>query len=120
MPWARGLVAPAIGVSSACCSGTPSHPFDCTSTRVLRGGASVLGGGATGAPSSSDHSDIAALYVRVVWSPLSEMPPGLRRATPIVFLFLRTGSFVAALFPQTFSDTRGTLCPTIIRASELR
>ena len=79
MPWAKGLVAPAVGLSFACrlgtpftyCSGTPcacysgttSPPFDCTSARVLRRGASVLSRGATRAPSSSDHSDIAALYV---------------------------------------------------------
>ena len=63
VPWARGLVAPAVGLSSACCSGTPSPPFDYTPTCVLRGGASVLGGGATRAPSSSNHSDIAALRV---------------------------------------------------------
>ena len=64
-------MASAVGLSSACCcsgtfaygSGTSSPPYDCTSARVLRGGASVLGGGATGAMSSSDHSDIAALYV---------------------------------------------------------
>ena len=74
VPWAEGLIAHTIGLSSAyrsgtplaCCSGTASSPFAYTSMRVLRGGASVLGGGATGAPSLSDHSDIAALYVRVV------------------------------------------------------
>ena len=57
----------AIGLSSACrsktpfacCSGTPSPPFDRSSMRVLRGGTLVLGVGATGALSSSDHSDIA-------------------------------------------------------------
>ena len=61
----------AIGLSSAyrsrtlfaCCSGTPSPPFACTSAHMLRGGASMLRGGATGAPSSSDNSNIAALYV---------------------------------------------------------
>ena len=56
-------MAPTIGIFSACSSGTPSPPFDCTSTRMLRDGSLVLGGGATGAPSSSDHLDITALYV---------------------------------------------------------
>ena len=81
VPYDGGLVDSAIGLSSACrsetplacCSGTPSPPFDRSSVRVLHGGALVLGGGATGAPSSSDHSDIVALHVRVVSSPLSEM-----------------------------------------------
>ena len=100
-------MASAVGLSSACCSGTPfaycsgtsSRPFDCTSARILYGGASVIGGGATGAPSSFDHSDIAAHCVRVVWSPPSEMPPGLRGAAPAIFLFFRASSSVAALFP---------------------
>ena len=69
----------------------------------------MLGGGATGAPSSSDHSDIAALCVRVVRSLTSEMPPGLRGVAPVVFLFFQAGSSAAALFPWTFSDTRGGL-----------
>jgi len=116
-------MAPAVGLSStcrsgtpfACCSGTPfacypgtpSPPFDCTSARVLHGGVSVLGGGATGAPSSSDHSDIAALWVRVVWSSPSEMPPGLQGTSPAIFLFFWASSSAAALFPWTFSDTGG-------------
>ena len=128
MPWAEGLAAPAVGLSSAyrsrtpfaCCSGTPftcclgtySPPFDCTSVHVLCGGASVLRGGATRAPSSSDHSDITTLCVRVVWSPPSEMPPDLRGATPAVFLFLRAGSSVTALFPWTFSNTGGGDSPS--------
>ena len=82
VPWAGGLTAPAICLSSACrsgtpsahcsgtpstrCSGTPSLAFDFTSARVLCGGTSVLGGGATRTPSSSYHSDTAALCVRVV------------------------------------------------------
>ena len=93
------------GTPFACCSGTPSSPFNYTSVRVLCGGALVLGGGATGAPSSSNHSDIAALYVRVVWSLSSEMLPGLWGATPAIFLFLWASSSVATLFPRTFSDT---------------
>ena len=108
-----------LGTPFACYSGTPSPPFDRSSTCVLHGGALVLEGGATGAPSSSDHSDIAALYVRVVWSPPSEMPPSLRGAAPTVFLFFRTGSSAAALFPRAFSDTRGTLHPTSVHASRL-
>ena len=78
-PWGGGLATSTVGLASssrsrtpvACCSGTPfayclgtpSPPFGCSSTRELRGGALVLGGGATGALSSSDHSDIAALRV---------------------------------------------------------
>ena len=92
-------MALAVGLSSACFSGTPSPPFDCTSVRVLSGGASVLGAGATGAPSSSDHSDITTLYVRVVWSPPSEMLPSLRGTAPIIFLLFQASSSAAALFP---------------------
>ena len=69
----------------------------------------MLGRGATGALSSSDHSDIAALCIRVVWSPPSEMPPALWGAAPIVFLFFWASSSATALFPQTFSDTGGGL-----------
>jgi len=114
-PWGGGLTVSAIGLSSVCrsrtplchcsgtpftcCSGTPSPPFDHSSMHVLCGGASVLGGGATRAPSSSDHSDIAAHYVRVVRSPPSEMSPDLQGAAPAVFLFFQVGSSAAALFP---------------------
>ena len=106
-----------VDLSSACRSrtlftcylGTPSPPFDCSSACVLRGGASVLGGGATETSSSSDHSDIAALRVRVVWSSPSEMLPGLRGTTPAVFLFFQASSSVAALFPRTFSNTEDGL-----------
>ena len=83
----RTLLACYSETPFVCCSRTPSPSFDCSSERVLCGGASVLGEGATGAPSSSDHSDIAALRVQVVWSPPSEMPPGLLGATATVFLF---------------------------------
>ena len=76
-----------LGTPFTCCSGTSSPPFDRSSTCVLHGGALVLEGGATGAPSSSDHSDIAALCVRVVRSPPSNMSPGLWGAAPAVFLF---------------------------------
>ena len=122
MPLGGGLAASAVGLSFACCylgtpftccsgtpfaycSGTSSPPFDCSSARVSRGGAIVLGGRATSTSSSSDHSDIAVLHVRVVSSPPSEMSPGLRGAVPAVFLFFRVGSSTAALFPRTFSDT---------------
>ena len=104
-----------LGTSSACRSGAPlaccsrtfiarcwgisSPPIDCSSAHVLRGGAFVLGGGATGTSLSSDHSNTAVLHGRVVWSPPSEMPPGLRGAAPAVFLFFQAGSSVAALFP---------------------
>ena len=70
-----------------CCLGTPSPSFDCSSKRVLHGGASVLGEGATGAPSSSEHSNITTLHVRVVWSPPIETLPSLRGSAPTVFLF---------------------------------
>jgi len=95
-------VALAVGLSSACHSGTPFPPFDYTSVRVLCGGASVLGGGATGAPSSSDHSDITALCFRVVRSPPSEMPPSLRGATPAVLLFFAGQLICRHLFPLDF------------------
>ena len=65
VPWARGLMAPVVGLSFAyrsgtsfacysgtpfaSCSGTPSPPFGCSSARVLRGGITVLGEGTTGA-----------------------------------------------------------------------
>ena len=55
--------AGAVDVSSAYCSGTPSPPSDYTSTRVLRDDALLLGGGAIGASSSSDHLDIAVLCI---------------------------------------------------------
>ena len=54
-----------LGTPFACYSGTTSPRFNCTSTRVLRRGALVLGGRATRALSSSDHSYITALCVRV-------------------------------------------------------
>ena len=114
-PWSGGLTISTISLSSACrstipltccsgtpfarCSRTPSPSFGCSSACVLHGGASVLGEGATGAPSSSDHSDIATLHVRVVWSPLSEMPIGFRGAALAVFLFFWASSSTAALFP---------------------
>ena len=115
----------AVALFSACCSRTPlaccsrtpfayylgtaSPPFDRSSTLVLCGGASVLREGATGAPSSSDDSNIAALYVRVVWSSPSDMSFGLRGAAPAVFLFFQAGSSTAAPSPQTLSNTRGGL-----------
>ena len=62
------------GTPLACCSGTPfaccwgiySPPLDCSSARVLCGCAFVLGGGVTRTSSSSDHSNIVVLRVRVV------------------------------------------------------
>ena len=111
MPWGGGLAVFAIGLSStrrfgtplaccsgtffACCIGTPiaycsgttSPPFNCFSMCVLCGGALVLGGGATDTSSSFDHSDITALCFRVVRSLPIKMPPGLRGATPAIFLF---------------------------------
>ena len=110
-PWGADPVVSVVGLSStrrsrtplvycsgtpfACYSGapvtyfwgTPSPTSNCPSVRVLHGGAFMLGGGATGAPSSFDHSDIAALRVRVVRSPPSKMPPGLRGAAPTIFLY---------------------------------
>ena len=103
----------------ACCSWTPSPPFGCSSVRELHGGALVLGGGATGAPSSSDHSDIAALCVRVVLSPPSEMLPGLRGTTPAIFLFFWAGSSAATLFPRIFSNTGDGLSDEMLTASSL-
>ena len=66
--WAGGLTAPAVGVFSAgYFLGTQrwasAPPFDHTSTRILCDDVLVLGGGATDALSSSDHLDIAALYI---------------------------------------------------------
>ena len=95
MAWGGGFMTFVLGLSStyrsrtpfATCSGTSSPLFDRTSAHVLREDASVLGGGATGTSLSSDHSDIAALHVRAVWSPPSEMPLGLRGATSAIFLF---------------------------------
>ena len=92
-------MAPAVGVFFACCSRTPSPPFDCTSVRVLHDDTLVLGGGATGASSSSDHSNIAALCVRAVRPPPNEMPTGLRGATFTVLLFFWAGSSFVARFP---------------------
>jgi len=106
-----------LGTPIACCWGTPSVPFDCSSIHVLRGGAFVLGGGATGTSSTSNHSDIAVLHVRVVWSPPSEMPPGLRGAAPAIFLFFRAGSSAAALFPRFFSDTGDGLSDKMLMVS---
>jgi len=91
-----------VGISAACCPGTSTLSLDCSSTRVLRGGVCMFGGGATGFSSSSDHSSTVALRVRVVWSPPSERPP--------VFLFFWAGSSAAALFPWIFSVTEGELC----------
>ena len=123
MLWGGGPVSSTVGLcstcrsrtSSACCLGasiayyvgTPlahcsesfSPFFACSSMRVLRGGASVLGGGATKVLSSSDHSSTVVLRCRVVWSPPSEMPPSLRGAAAAVFLFFWAGSSAAALFP---------------------
>ena len=65
----------------------------------------MLDGTATRISSSSDQSNTIVLRVRVVWSPPSEMPPGLRGAAVVVFPFFRASSSAAALFPQTFSDT---------------
>ena len=143
MPWGGGLAVSTVGLSSArrsrtplaccsgtpfayyvgtpiaCCSGTPSPPFNCSSKRVLRGGALVLGGGATGTSSSSDHSNTAVLCVRVVRSPSSEMPPGLRGAAPTVFLFFWVSSSTAALFPRTFSDTGDGLSDEMLTSPSL-
>ena len=102
-------IACCVGTLLARCSGTSSPPFNCSSTRMLHGGASVLGGAATEFSSSSDHSNTAVLRVRVVWSPPSEMPPSLRGAAAVVFLFFWAGSSAAALFPRIFSDTRDEL-----------
>ena len=84
-----------VGISLTCCSGTSlvcglgtsSPPLGWSRARVLCGGSSVLDGGDTGASSLSDHSITTVLRVRVVWSPSSEMPTGLRGTTVTVFLF---------------------------------
>ena len=76
-----------LGTPFAHCSGTVSPSFDCSSVCVLHEDTSVLDGGATGTSSSSDHSDIAVLCVRVVWLPPSEMPPSLWGIAPAIFLF---------------------------------
>ena len=80
-------VARSAGISIVCCSGTSSSSLGCSSICVMREGVCMLGGGATRFSSSSDHSITAALQVRVVWSPPSEMPPGLRGAVVVVLLF---------------------------------
>ena len=95
------------GISFVCCSrtslvygsGTSSPPLGWSHARVLCGGSSVLGGGADGASSSSNHSSTTLLRVRVVWSPPSEMLPGLRGVAVVVFLFFCAGSSAAGLFP---------------------
>ena len=108
-----------LGTPIACCWGTSSPPIDCSSMRMLRGGAFVLGGGATRTSSSSDHSNTVFLRVRVVWSLPSEMPPGLRGAAPAVFLFFWAGSSAAALFLRTFSDTGDGLSDEMLTAPSL-
>ena len=108
-------VACSAGISIACCSGNPfaycsgtsSLPLDCSSTRVLCEGICTLGGGATGSSSSSDHSITVAFHVRVVWSPPSEMLPGLWGAAVAVLLFFWAGSSAAVRFPRDFSYTGG-------------
>ena len=79
----------------------------------------MLGGGATGISSSSDYSNTVVLRVRVVWSPPSEMPPGLKGAAATVFLFFYAGSSAAALFPQIFSDTEDGLSDEMLMFSSL-
>ena len=108
-------VACSAGISVVCCLGTSSFPLGCSSTRVLREGVCTLGGGATRFSLSSDHSITTDLRVRVVWSPPSKMPPGLRGAAAAVLLFFWDVSSVAARFPRDFSDTRGTHCVINIR-----
>ena len=72
-------------------------PFDHTSMCVPLDDVLVLGGGATGALSSSDHSDIAALCIRAVRLPPNEMSAGSWGATSTVLLFFWAGSFSAKL-----------------------
>ena len=105
------------GTLVAHCLGTSLPFFACSSMRVLREGASVLGGGATEISSSSDHSNTVVLHVRVVWSPPSEMPPGLRGAVVAIFLFFWPGSSATALFPQIFFDTGDGLSDETLMAS---
>ena len=67
----RTPLAYCSGTPFACCSGAPiaycwgtsSPVLNCCSMRVLREGAFVLGGGATGTSSSLDHSNTAVLRV---------------------------------------------------------
>jgi len=47
------------------------------------------------------------------------MPPGLRGATSVVFLFFWADSSVAALFSWTFSDTRDGLSKEMLMAPSL-
>jgi len=107
------------GAPLACCSGTSSPLFACSSTHVLRRGVSVLDGGATGISLSSDHSNTMVLHVRVVWSPPSEMPPSLRGAAAAVFLLFWVGSSIVALFPWIFSNTRDGLSDETLTVSSL-
>ena len=76
----------------------------------------MLGGGATRTSSSSDHSNIAVLRIRVVWSLPSEMLPGLRGAAPAVFLFFQASLSAAALFPRIFSDKGDGLSDEMLMA----
>ena len=55
----------------------------------------------------------------MVWSPPSEMPPGLRGAAPAVFLFFQADSSAAILFPRTFSDTGDGLSEELLMAPSL-
>ena len=83
------------GVSLTCCSGISlvsgsgisSPTLDRSHVRVLRGGSLMFGGGNTGTSSSSDHSITVVHRVRVVWSPPSEMLPGMWGVVVAVFLF---------------------------------
>ena len=117
------------GFTSACCSGTPVACFaggfvaycsrtsslllGCSSMHVLHEAICMLGGGGTISSSSSDHSITAALRGRVVWSPPSDIPPGLRGVAVTVFLFFWAGSSAAACFPRDFSDNGGGGGPTV-------
>ena len=80
-------VARSAGISVVCCSEISSFPLDCSSTCVIRECVCTLEGGTTGFSSSSDHSITVALRVRVVWSPPSEMLPGLRGEAVAFLLF---------------------------------
>ena len=143
MLWGGGPVSSTIGLCSACRSGTSSvccsgasitccvgTPlarclgtflpfFACSSACVLRGGDLVFGGGATEVSSSSDHSNTVVLRVRVVWSPPSEMLPGLRGAVATVFLFFQASLSTAAFFPWIFSNTGDGLSNETLTVSSL-
>jgi len=106
--WAEG-VAPSIDIFSACSSGTPSPPSNCTSAHMLCGDASVLGGGllepcrrptTRTLPHSmsewSDHHQARCLSA-------------CEGATPAIFLLFWAGSSLIAFYPGLSPTPGATL-----------